>query len=244
MQIETMPIDCNGKTHKIVRYHLSLTDTLLVNSLNEGAQLAGKVNIKDPSGVPRDLATRVAKCSGGIIAERIFNDFLAKELLKKTRTETRLSGIELFVPQSDRSKGQIDFVLRSRSNNQSILVGETRSSFSYKTASIENVVRYAMSLLGPYVTLVKPSEETKDIHVTVIHRVDPAKLLAESKLEGLNSYIVGGGTKQMFQDFNVRERDNLYQAGAEYLRIKPIWKGLDAYAVVESITTQCLRHFG
>jgi hypothetical protein len=225
-----------------VNYHLDMKDTLLTQALEEGAKLAGEVDIHDPKGVPRNLATRVAKCSGGIIAERIFNDFFNRELVNRAKTQKHLSKIELFVPSADHSKGQVDFVIRSRIDKKTILTGETRSSFSYITESIENVVRYA-SLLGPYVTIIKPSEETKDIHVTVIHRVDPAELLKTLKVAGIDSYIVGGGTKQMFNDANLRTKDDLYQKGAEYLIIKPMWKGLDAFSVIDTISAKCLEYF-
>jgi hypothetical protein len=243
-EIETLQINCDGKIHKIVKYHLNPTDTILIDSLNKGAELAGKVNINDPSGVPRDVAKRVAKCSGGVIAEKIFNDFLAGRMRDEAKIKSKLSEIELFVPPADYSKGQIDLILRSRVDKKPILRVEVRSSFSYKTASIDNVVRYAMSLLGPYITTTKPFEETKDFHVTVIHRVDPAELLSRSRKQGIDSYVVGGGTKQMFQDSKLRNIDDLYQKGAAYMTIKPMWKGLDAYNVVESIIAGCLKYFG
>ncbi|MCJ7633716.1 hypothetical protein MUP77_15170 [Candidatus Bathyarchaeota archaeon] len=235
MLFETIKVDCECGAYRIIHYHLSLGDPLLEDALKRGAELAGKVNINDPSGVPRDAATRVAKCSGGIIAEKIFHDFFDQEISRRVTTELKLSKIEFFVPIADISKGQIDFIIKSKANNTTILKGETRSSFSYITESIENVVRYAMGLLGPYVTTHKPSEQTKDIHVTVIHRVDPAKLLTEVKVKGIDSYIVGGGTKQMFEDSKLTKIDDLYQLGAKYLIIKPMWKGLDAYGILDNI---------
>jgi len=243
MDIKNIEIKCDEKSHTIVHYHLDMKDVLLTQALEEGAKLAGEVDIHDPKGVPRNLATRVAKCSGGIIAEKVFTAFFTRELGKKAKTQKHLSKIELFVPPADHSKGQVDLVIRSRIDKKTILTGETRSSFSYKTGSIQNVVRGAMSLLGPYVTVIKPSEETKDIHVTVIHRVDPAELLEKLKVAGIDSYIVGGGTRQMFNDANLRTKDDLDQEGAEFLVIKPMWKGLDAFGVIESISSECLKYF-
>jgi len=215
-------------------------DLVLIDSLKKGSELAGRVNIRDPSGVPRDLSTRVAKCSGGMIAQKIFHDFFNSELVSRAMSEPRLAKIEFFEPPSDFSKGQIDFVIRSKGDNRTLAIGETRSSFSYITGSIENVVKYAMSLLGPYVTSFKPSERTKDIHVTVIHRIRPERLITEANATGIDSYVVGGGTRQMFLDSNLTDIDNLYQEGAAYRTIKPMSKGLDAYQVIDNVISDAL----
>lgn len=240
MEIESVKVDCYGKVHKIVKYHLNEKDTLFINSLEKGAELAGKVNIRDPAGVPRDVATRLAKCSGGVIAEKIFKNFMKRRMMEEEKTEKELSKVELYTPPGDYSKGQIDLIVRRKADKKPLLRIEIRSSFSYITASIFNVVKYAMSLLGPYTTFVKPGEKIKDFHVTVIHRVDPADLLQKSREQGINSFIVGGGTKKMFQDSQLTSIDNLYQRGASYKTIKPMWKGLDAYEVAESIIRQTL----
>jgi len=241
MEVETVEVNCDGKIHKIVKYHLTQKDTLLIDSLDIGAELAGKVNIKDPAGVPRDVATRIAKCSGGVIAERIFKDFIERRMIEEGKTKTELSEFELYIPPGDYSKGQIDLIIRRKNGKKPMLKIEVRSSFSYKTATIFNVVRYAMSLLGPYTTIVKLGEEIKDFHVTVIHRVDPVDLLQQSRKRGIDSYIVGGGTKEMFQDSQHTMIDDLYQEGASYKIIRPMCEGLDAYDVAEKIITQILH---
>lgn len=242
MKIETIKVDCDGKIHRIVKYHLSEKDTLLSDSLEIGAELAGKVNIRDPAGVPRDVATRLAKCSGGVIAERISRDFIERRMIEEQSTKKELSKVELYLPPGDYSKGQIDLIVRRKVDKKTLLKIEVRSSFSYITSSIFNVVRYAMSLLGPYITMVKPTEEVKDFHITVIHRVHPADLLRRSREQGIDSFIVGGGTKDMFQDSKLTIIDDLYQNGARYKIIKPIWKGLDAHSIAENIITQALVH--
>ena len=243
MKIEPIKIDCNGKIHKIVKYHLTQKDPLLIDSLEIGADLAGKVDIRDPSGVPRVLTTRVAKCSGGVIAEKIFTDFMERKIVKESRIKRDLSKIEIFRPNADYSKDQVDLIVRSIDEKKPILRIEVRSSFSYKTASIDNVVKYAMSLLGPYITRVKPTEEVKDFHVTIIHRVHPADLLQRSREKGIDSFIVGGATKEMFQDSKLTMFDSLDQERAWYKTIKPIWKGLDAYDIAENIVTQTLERY-
>jgi len=243
MNIETETVVCDGKNHKIIHYHLDSNDPLFADSLKRGAELAGKVNIHDPAGLSRDLRTRVAKCTGGMLAQKIFEDFFNKELSARAASEHRLSGIEFFEPPSDYSKGQIDFTIRSKRDNKTLLNGETRSSFSYRTGSIYNVVHHAMSLLGPYVTSTKPSEATKGIHVTVIHRVDPQDFIAQSSASSIDSFIVGGGTRDMFLNANITERDSLDQRGAVYLIIKPMWKGLDAIEVVNSIISAVSSQF-
>ena len=241
MKIEEIPIKCNGKIHTVIKYHLDFKDPILLDSLAKGAKLAGKVDIRDPSGIPRSIAKRVAKCSGGVLAEKIFYDFLEKRMANQRKKREELSNVELFVPPADYSKGQTDLVLRLKDSKEVILTIEIRSSFSYITPSIENVVRYAMSLLGPYTTTVKPYEELKDFYVTVIHRVNPALLVVQSKRQGIESYIVGGGSREMFQDSTLTSVDDLYQEGAEYKIIKPICMGLDANAVVNEIIMQIIR---
>lgn len=232
-------IECKEKTHGIVHYHLDWRDELFMQALTKGAALAGKVNIHDPSGTDRDTQTRVAKCTGGMLAEGIFQDFFNRRLNELKTRQPLLNRIELFEPPSDCSKGQIDFTVRDKVTKSTLLTGETRSSFSYKTSSIENVVCYAFSLLGPYISFNKPNESIKDMHVTIVHRVNPKNFLEQTRSTGIDSYIVGGGTRAMFLDKNTRELDNLYQRGAVYLIIKPIWKGLDAFQTVDDIFSSC-----
>jgi hypothetical protein len=84
-------------------------------------------------------------------------------------------------------------------------------------------------------TMSVPFQATKEFHVTIIHRVNPDDLLAQSKEEGIASYIVGGGTKKMFHNPRFTKYDTLDQRDAIYKTIKPICEGLDAYSVTEAI---------
>jgi hypothetical protein len=254
---ETEEFECpHGKKHSTAKLSLSPDDELFVRVFAQSPELAGKVNIHDPAGIPRNEKLRIFRAFGGIVAEKLVHKYLEDSLRSNSRERKSLSGLRLEAPPVDRSRGQIDLKVVGGDRPDKTI--EVRSSFSFIARNMQQVIEKSLSLLGPYTTSVKPSEAIKDFHLTVIHRIPPeyiqkaihnweidpnAEAVHEATFDylleqGIESHFVGGGTKQMFSDSELVQIDNLYQLGAKYRVIRPICNGLDAMAMSNAIWMQ------
>jgi len=211
--------------------------------------LADKVNVHDPSGVPRDQKKRIVKCFAGVHAEALIQRFLKDKLVNLPQGDEH----EIVSPPANYSFGQTDLRIIWKADRKVYTTIEIRSSYSYLARTMDDVIKGSMSLLGPYTTVIKKKELLKDYYLTCIHRIEPSYIRSftgERRIDtrspkvteaiyehlcesGLTSHYVGGETVDGFLNSNRSMVDDLFQEGAKYKVIRPICAGLDAVEVSE-----------
>lgn len=119
---------------------------------------------------------------------------------------------------------------------------EVRSSFSYRLAPVENIVK-KLSIYGWYTSYNKPVEPPRDWYWQVIYYLRPQDCpqdggpsvgIFEEELDRgeVIAYVVGGASRALLQATGVTRKD---QDEAYYQAITPICDGFDYWGMVKAM---------
>ena len=197
--------------------------------LRDAKALSQVVNAKDPSGSTRRGDLLYSKNLGGLISEKLVGDLLRLTASSFGSTALVLGATWTKLNADDY---QIDHVVVRNDRRYSI---ETRSSFSYKTFSVNRVVSGAFSIVGPYSTQQKSHESIKDFYAFAFFYQEPLALLNSALMGEVKIYFAGGATREMMLDNKVSESSNLGMKGAAYRVIRPITRALDANTFLKTV---------
>jgi hypothetical protein len=218
------------KINQFVYYRADYTKKELEHVYSRAEALCKSLNPKDTSGKVRTQSEQLVKNFGGLISEKLVSDLLEKEAVEK--------GLSFIIDNSVLSKKdsedyQIDHIVRYKDK---VITIETRSSFAYRTSSPDSVISRAFSIIGPYTTNQKHSEDVRDFYAFIFFFCEPDTLLGRYKNNReISVYFAGGASREMMFDSRISSVTNLNMEDASYRVIKPITRGLDAEKFMESI---------
>lgn len=230
MKTEIRKITKGEKTHAVLTYTLYPDDQITKEALKYAEKSHDDVSVFSPEGRPRDKNERLQKCFGGALAENVVRHHLSEILGDEGPKPTIKSNMMVHSTGQDIDVSIVD-------EGVSIEI-EVRSSFSYRT-TFERLFTGAFSIIGPYTTSTKPSEEPKDYYITVVyHSFRPSEIFEKLEKDGIEIHICGGAPQQVF--FDRKQKRTLKQSGADYFIINPIIEALD-YSEIDKMI---LAEFG
>ena len=192
-----------------------------------------------------DLARQVAKNSANDASflrsqDRLVRNALAG-LLSECAWRFGINGLTkketLMSTKFNHASDQIDLV---SSENRTI---EVRSSFPRKGIAFALCnPTYEFDVIGPYFNDYKPCEISKDIYVRTLFPFDESELIERVKSKGIQMYLTGGATNEMFMNPEIFIEKSmtafgnagLNQSGpATTYKVIPFSRALDTFEVAE-----------
>ena len=225
IQIETLlkPSNLNGK-EKFNVISFTLDPENIQKDWNLLEKIKGKIkemntNQMNTAGYIRDEETLLKDKYLGTMSEELLTYLLNKYFQKKEIPA--IAKNEEFINYDN----HVDIVIE-KENNEKIKI-EVRGSYPY--AKLENVIWQHMSILGPYTTCYKGSEEYKDIYMCVL--INQAKEYFDYTKKH-KILFVGGATFDLLKSTGIKQ--NLKMSSAQYYTIKPISRGMDALELLST----------
>lgn len=203
----------NGYRYIVVKLDYITDKNFVDKVISRATEEASRQNKNSPAGEIRSKQRILDNNIAGFLAEEV-----VAEYIKSISSQNNLANQLIPTPFVNHPTHR-DIKIKVNSKEKTL---EVRSSFQISPhLKIEGILTWAFRLLGKYATSYKKEEADKDYYITVIHRYRNEEIMQKitSKVDTL---IIGGASKEVFEEIGKDENKGLKQGDAIYRVISPI----------------------
>lgn len=232
----------NGHDHNVVTVNFDKGDIQRAAKVAE--QKARFINVHNPGGKLRNADVIRSRIIAGKLADAAVLQFIEQEV-KHRNLQYGLEEYDQTRTDSFREPDSYDLLIIKSDQQRSEI--EVRSSFCYRLAPPNRMVQ-KLSIYGWYTSANKSAEKPHDWYWQFFYYLRPRDIIPPKeenwpnvgifedrlKAEMLTGYIVGGASRQLFED-DGRASERCDQDGATYRAIYPICNGLDCLEMLDAM---------
>lgn len=229
----------DGKQHCVIEVNFDKSDIVAATDVADAK--VKFINVHNPGGIKRDSSVIRGRIIAGKLADAAVAALLERQIKKSGLCET-YDIREYDKVRADGFENPDPFDLELTKHNKQFQTIEVRSSFSYRLAPAEKIIK-KLSIYGWYTSANKAAESQRDWYWQVVYYLRPSDIpqsgnldvpVFETELEkgALVGYVVGGASCSLLNAHGISRED---QDGANYRAISPICNGFDYWGMVTAM---------